>query len=247
MPKKSSASSEGLQITAQQSRFHLDAVDAPASKEIWVKDLSISIGQKEILNRAELRFKERAHYVLVGRNGTGKSTILKAIAEGRIPGIPWSTKVLLLGQTRELTLEEAVGGLSVKEETVLEHVVRSDQVREKLVLEAKALADGVEDQTSPLAAVRAYRQVSHARLERKLEESNLIATRRSGARGKKAREELIKMEEAFEQSKVRLDDDLAALDPATVSTETKAAVDMLAEIQASLELVAIGVFYLDND
>jgi ATP-binding cassette subfamily F protein 3 len=237
MPKKSAASSEGLVITAQQSRFHLDAIDAPASKEIWIKDLSISIGQKEILNRAELRFKECAHYVMVGRNGTGKSTILKAIAEGRIPGIPWSTKVLLLGQTRELGLEDAVGGLSIKEETVLEHVIRSDQAREKLVKEGSVLAAGVEHQADPLAAVRAYRQISHARLEKNLEESNLIATRRSGARGKKAREELIKMEEEFEQSKARLAADLSTLEPAAVSEETKAAVDMLSEVQSSLELM----------
>jgi ATPase subunit of ABC transporter with duplicated ATPase domains len=237
MPKKVAPRSDGLQITAQQSRFHLDAIDTPASKEIWVKDLSISIGQKEILNRAEFRLKERVHYVLVGRNGTGKSTILKAVAEGRIPGIPWSTKILLLGQTRELGLDDAVGGLSIKDETVLEHVVRSDRAREVLLKEAAVLAEGVEHQADPLAAVRAYRQISHARLEKKLEESRLIATRRSGARGKKAREELNKVEEEFERSKGRLVDDLLTLDPATVSEETKAAVDMLAEVQSSLEMV----------
>jgi ATPase subunit of ABC transporter with duplicated ATPase domains len=240
MPKKAaaSASSEGLQITAQQSRFHLDAVDAPASKEIWVKDLSISIGQKELLNRAELRFKECAHYVLVGRNGTGKSTILKAIAEQRIPGIPWSTKVLLLGQTRELSAEDAVGGLSIQEETVLEHVMRSDATRELLLGEVNVLIKGVENQKNSLAAVKAYREVSHARLGKRLDESRLIATRRSGARGKKAREELNKMEEEFEQSKARLEEDLSGLDANTVSVETKAAVDMLSEVQSALELVS---------
>jgi hypothetical protein len=82
MPKKplpsSSAAVEGsepaIQVTAQQSRFHNDAVDAPTSKEILVKDLSIAIGQKELLNRTELFLKEGGHYVLVGRNGVGKSS-----------------------------------------------------------------------------------------------------------------------------------------------------------------------------
>jgi ATPase subunit of ABC transporter with duplicated ATPase domains len=241
MPKKAAAaSSEGLTITAQQSRFYLDAVDAPSSKEIWVKDLSISIGQKEILNRAELRFKECVKYVLVGKNGTGKSTILKAIAEQRIPGIPWSTKVLLLGQTRELGVEDAVGGLSVREETVLEHVVRSDAYRELLLKEADILTKGVENQKDTIAAVRAYREVSHARLTKKLEESRLIATRRSGARGKKAREELNKMEEEFEQSEARLGADLSSLDTSATSAETTAAVDMLAEVQSKLELVRLS-------
>ncbi|KIW04402.1 uncharacterized protein PV09_04680 [Verruconis gallopava] len=237
MPRKTTPA-DGLQISAQQSRYALDAVDAPSSKEIWVKDLSISLGQKEILTRAELRFKERAHYVFVGRNGTGKTTIFKAIAEGRIPGIPWSTKVLLLGQTREIGLEEGFGGLNiVGGETVLEHVLRSDQEREKLVKEEEVLASGIESQNDPLAAVRAYRTISHQRLGKKLDEMKMIATRRSGARGKKAREEQVKMEEEFEQSKKRLCEDLSLLDAAVISEETKAAVDMLSEVQSSLELI----------
>lgn len=127
-----------LQITAQQSRFYLDALNltAPTTSEILVKNLSISIGKKEILSSAELLLKEGSHYVLVGRNGVGKSTLLKALAEGRVPGVSWGIRILLLGQTRELSLEEKVGGVSVREESVLEHVVRSDAVRENLVKEA---------------------------------------------------------------------------------------------------------------
>jgi ATP-binding cassette, subfamily F, member 3 len=137
-PKTGADGEPLLQITAQQSRFHLDALNltAPTTSEILVKDLSMSIGQKEILSHAELFLKEGGHYVLVGRNGVGKSTLLKAAAEGRIPGISWGLRILLLGQTRELSIEEKVGGLSVREETVLEHVVRSDRVRERLVREA---------------------------------------------------------------------------------------------------------------
>lgn len=70
----SEASEPTLTVTAQQSRFHTDAVDAPVSKEILVKDLSISIGQRELLSHAELHLQEGKHYVLVGRNGTGKSS-----------------------------------------------------------------------------------------------------------------------------------------------------------------------------
>jgi ABC-type molybdenum transport system ATPase subunit/photorepair protein PhrA len=80
MPKKPvPAAVEGaepaIQVTAQQSRFHNDAVDAPTSKEILVKDLTISIGERELLSRTELFLKEGAHYVLVGRNGVGKSSM----------------------------------------------------------------------------------------------------------------------------------------------------------------------------
>jgi hypothetical protein len=37
-----------------------------------------------------------------------------------------------------LTLDEEIGGLSVRDETVLEHVVRSDKVRERLMREAES-------------------------------------------------------------------------------------------------------------
>ena len=140
MPKKAAAdvlAQEGVVITAQQSRYFLDAVDAPASKEILIKLLSISIGQRELLNNAELFLQENHHYVLVGRNGEGKSTLLKAIADKQIPGLPWNLRVLLLGQTHEVGVDELVGGLSVAEETVLQHVVRSDKLRERYRREAE--------------------------------------------------------------------------------------------------------------
>jgi ATP-binding cassette, subfamily F, member 3 len=59
------------------------------------------------------------------------------MADKQIPGQPWNLRVLLLGQTRELTLDEAVGGLRVEEESVLQHVIRSDAVRERYSREAK--------------------------------------------------------------------------------------------------------------
>ena len=46
-----------------------------------------------------------------------------------------------------------------------------------------------------MAIVRTKRQIHHGRLESKLAEMKEIATRRSGARGAKARGELIAMEE----------------------------------------------------
>lgn len=43
-----------ITVTAQQSRYALDAVDAPASNEILIKDLSISVSDKELLSHAKL-------------------------------------------------------------------------------------------------------------------------------------------------------------------------------------------------
>jgi ATP-binding cassette subfamily F protein 3 len=185
-----------------------------------------------------LHLVEFRHYVLVGRNGTGKSTLLKAIGDGLIPGIPWSTRILLLGQTREIVAgEDEVDGKKNEEETVIQHVVRSDRIRERQMREAKVLSDAIEHSTDPMAPVRAYRKVTHERLALQIKESHRIAERRSGARGKLARKELIKLEERFEESKERLQQNERDIDPSQLSKETHAAADMLTGIQSALELM----------
>lgn len=82
MPRKAKdGGAEGIVVTAQQSRFAKDSLelDAPTTHEILIKDLSISINQRELLSHAELFLKEGGHYVLVGRNGTGKSSRLECV------------------------------------------------------------------------------------------------------------------------------------------------------------------------
>jgi ATP-binding cassette subfamily F protein 3 len=202
-----------------------------------VKDLSISVSNRELLSRTKLHLVEARHYVLVGRNGTGKSTLLKALGDGLVPGIPWSTRILLLGQTSESSIEDEVDGLSVKDRTVLEHVVQSDRVRERYTREAKVLSEAIENSTDPMAPVRAYRSVTHERLALQLKEGHRVAERRSGARGKQARKELIKLEERFEESKQRLEETENDVDPTKLSEETQGVADMLTSVQASLELM----------
>jgi len=163
--------------------------------------------------------------------------MLKAIGDGLIPGIPWSTRILLLGQTREADVEEGLSGLQIREETVLQHVVKSDRVRERHRREAKLLGDAVEHSMDPMAPVRAYRTISHERLALQLKEAHRVAERRSGARGKLARKELIKLEERFAESKERLEQDESDIDSTQLSEETHAAANMLIGIQAALEMM----------
>lgn len=205
--------------------------------KILVKDLSISISNKELLSHATLHLVEARHYVLVGRNGTGKSTLLKAIGEGLIPGIPWSTRILLLGQIKEADVEDEMEDMRLEDETVMQYVMRSDHVRERFMREAKMLSEAMDMSTDPMAPIRVYRRICHTRLEVQLKEGHRIAERRSGARGKQARKELIKLEERFEESKKRLEKSENDIDPAVLSQDTQAAAGMLASVQYSLELM----------
>ena len=138
-PDESSMGGPPIVVTAQQSRFHADANDPPDSKEIDIKDLTVAIGGKEVVEHANLKIREGTKYVFVGRNGTGKSTLLRALAEGRIPGVPSNLRILLLGQTRIESgdLDENSGGSSADDatNTVLQHVLRSDKSRERALRE----------------------------------------------------------------------------------------------------------------
>ncbi|KAG6851261.1 hypothetical protein H0H93_011697 [Arthromyces matolae] len=230
---------EGVVVTAQQSRFHNDALDVPTTKEIDVKDINLSIAGRDLLTHADLILRENRHYVLVGRNGTGKSTLLRAMAEGRIPGVPWSLDMLLLGQTNfvnsNTTLDEGLAALHFNGGTVLEHVVRSDVKRERALAEATSLSVALENSKDSLAIVSAIRKLKHERLARAHDEMAKIAARRSGARGAKARKDLIAAEEKVAASVALLQQPKSEIDAIAIQEETREAVDMLTDIQTSLD------------
>ncbi|KAF3912046.1 hypothetical protein ABW21_db0201461 [Orbilia brochopaga] len=224
-------------VTAQQSRFHVDADLSAASREIDIKDLSISISSRDLLQNAHLRLLEGNRYVLLGRNGTGKSTLLKCIAEQRIPGLPLDLRCLLLSQTSQSHNEDPAT-------TTLDYVLRSDARREQALHDVAFLSRALDDTTHPFAAVQAYRTLNHARLERELARAQLIADRRSGARGWDARKALNKMEEEVVTSQLSLAavlDDASgntALPAETIENETRLAVQLLDELQAYLDATA---------
>lgn len=202
-----------------------------------MKDLSISISNRELLTHAILNLQRGRHYVLHGRNGIGKSTLLRAIAEDRVPSIPRGVKVLLLGQTQTSpTLEDGVEGLGLQDVSVLQYVIRSDEKREGLIQEAGVLERALE--MGGEAAVRALRKVEFERLRMEVEEANQIAQRRSGARGKESRKVLIGLEEGLKVAGERLEGDVSVEE---MSKETQRAAEVLSEVQTSLELVRFNL------
>lgn len=63
------------------------------------------------------------------------------------------------------------------------------------------ISAALDNATDPSAAVRARRMVKHERLQRTLDEAHQIAQRRSGAKGWKARGDLVKLEERLDTSR----------------------------------------------
>jgi ATP-binding cassette subfamily F protein 3 len=206
-----------------------------------VLDLSISVANQELLNRTTLHLVQSRHYVLVGRNGTGKSTLLEALSDGLIPGIPWTTKIMHLGQIQGMETEVNLEDSQWQSESVLQHVIKSDRTRERLLREARVLSQAFEETKDEWEPIRAYRRVQHERIALKLKEAHRIAERRSGARGKLARKELIELEGLFEKSAQSIREEEEPGDLAHLTREAEAATDMLRDIQASLELIDSSV------
>lgn len=209
-PKSKKADAEpvpegAIVVTAQQSRFH--ELDDSAAKDVDVGDLSINVGRREILQHTRLVLKAGLRYVFVGRNGLGKSTVLKALAERRIPGIAPNIRILLLDQTiveqsQKEMLASKTGG---KVSSVLESVVGNDKLRQRLVEDSARLStvlQGTGEDSSHV--VGTYRQLKLEQLERELEAARLVAQHRSGARGSKARQVVIQKEGEVAEAEQRL-------------------------------------------
>ncbi|EME88709.1 ABC transporter, ABC-F family, GCN-EF3 type [Pseudocercospora fijiensis CIRAD86] len=232
-PSKSSISSGpgSLTITSQQSRFHTETSEFPNTlKEISVKDLNVAIGGRELLSHAEFQLQRGRRYVLHGRNGMGKSTLLKAIKEDLIPSVPRGVRRGFVGQVE---MEEA--GRDGGELSVLEFVVRSDEGRERLLREERMISEALERGEDSMGVVKVYRRVFYERLERRLRDVRQIALRRSGARGRKTREEELKLEGEVEVARQKCLLEEASVEEMAV--ESKKAVEMLTDVQTSLELM----------
>jgi ATP-binding cassette, subfamily F, member 3 len=227
-------------VTTQQSRFHADANDAPESKEVDIKDLTLSISKLEILSHAHLRLREGVHYVFGGRNGTGKSTLLKALAECRIPGIPSNLRILLLGQIRidsDDGIERGHEDIATGSQTVLQHVITSDARRERALREEALLSETLEHGPDHTGTARVVKQLQYEQAERDLAEAQLIAARRSGARGSKARQALIAREKALEEAKILLEETVSETKDVP-SDILQAAVTMLETIRERLSAMS---------
>ncbi|KAG9284858.1 hypothetical protein G9A89_003781 [Geosiphon pyriformis] len=175
---------------SQQSRFHTETLET-LSKEVDLRDVNLTVGTKELLVDARLKLKTGVHYGLIGRNGIGKSTLLKCIAEDALIGFPKNVRVLYIEQLESLN----------EQDTVVNIVLRANKERTRLLHEKQLLSSAIENDGTEEKISRIVRQVQLERLERELENARQIAIKRSGRRGVEARQELIQTEARVEAAK----------------------------------------------
>lgn len=241
--------------TAKQTRFNIDSTNY---RELDIDGLNIIVTSAEkadkpekaagkskgksksdgleILSNAKLRLKEGQRYALVGRNGTGKSTLLKAIAQKLIPGIPEGSRIAILQQTKLTESDEDDKTTKDKkgEGSVLKEVIERATARSIIEQEIQVLADGV-DASDPYAPIRALRGLKHEKLQKRLFLVDKEARMRSGARGLQARKALVAFEKVVADSQALLDQPEDEISADALQAETQEAADMLADLQIQVE------------
>jgi ABC-type multidrug transport system ATPase subunit len=82
-------------------------------QNIHLPSVSLQFAGNDLLTDSPMDVTRGHRYGLLGRNGVGKSTLLRQLAAGGIPGIPHSMRILLVhqqiqGRTDQTTLEALV-------------------------------------------------------------------------------------------------------------------------------------------
>jgi ATP-binding cassette subfamily F protein 3 len=101
--------------------------------DLCLENVTISIGNKVICEEATIKINYGRRYVLIGRNGLGKTTILNNIARKEIDGIP-----------EHLTILHVEQEVVANENTLLDEVLTVDVERCKLLKERDTVSDRLD-------------------------------------------------------------------------------------------------------
>ncbi|CAE7462550.1 ABCF3, partial [Symbiodinium microadriaticum] len=116
---------DGTQISAMT----LPTLDGRSNeRDIHVHNFTVTFGGKVLLDGADLRLVCGRRYGLIGRNGVGKTTLLKHMANFSIDGFPTHHRVLHVKQE-----------VQSSEKSVLQVVLGADVERNNLIAREKEL------------------------------------------------------------------------------------------------------------
>ncbi|KAI8928867.1 P-loop containing nucleoside triphosphate hydrolase protein [Entophlyctis helioformis] len=123
------------------NQMRQQAVSDSRSKDIKLENFDIQYAGKKILTNANLTLVFGRRYGLVGKNGIGKSTLLRAIANKELT-VPQHMRVL--------HVEQEIAG---DDTPALRSVLEADTERESLVAEEKALNAKLNKSSSTAAEI----------------------------------------------------------------------------------------------
>ncbi|KAL6912311.1 hypothetical protein ACP4OV_001116 [Aristida adscensionis] len=106
----------------------------PAVRDIHMENFNVTVGGRDLIQEATITLAFGRHYGLVGRNGTGKTSFLRAMAMHAIDGIPKNCQILHVEQ--EVTGDDT---------TALQCVLNADVERVQLMQEEALLVQQQKD------------------------------------------------------------------------------------------------------
>jgi elongation factor 3 len=107
------SATEGLEDEAPE--------DEEEGEDLCNCQFSLAYGAKILLNTATLRLKRGHRYGLCGKNGTGKSTLMRAITNGQVEGFPSPDEV------RTFYVEHDIDG-SEEDTSVLQFIINDKRI-----------------------------------------------------------------------------------------------------------------------
>lgn len=203
--------------TSQQSRFHTVTFDEFGKNvllnqfTLWIAPPTGNVQAVELLRDTQLKLNYGTSYGLIGPNGIGKSTLLQALADGLVEGLPSSLKILYVNQldTASITTNEDLENAKDKSvlQTVLDADLRVQELRRKTRTLQRVLVE--PDSQGAFASHKAEQlnallQVKNLEVQDEFDAANKIAIKRSRMLGKDARLRLIEVEAKVAQLKREL-------------------------------------------
>ncbi|ETP50886.1 hypothetical protein F442_03897, partial [Phytophthora nicotianae P10297] len=156
----------------------------------------------------QLKLNYGTKYALIGPNGIGKSTLLQALADGLVEGLPQALKILYVNQMDTSSFSDESMERTVLQ-TVLDADTRVSDVRSKLAILQRATT--VSQHSDPFIFASQKAMLLHALLEVKVMEAKeelvtttKIAIKRSGMRGKDARHRQLEAEHTVADLELQL-------------------------------------------
>ncbi len=206
------------------NRFHEATIDH-SSRNIYLNGVNLSISGKNLLTDSQVRIESGYRYGLVGRNGIGKSTLLKALGAGLFEGISSSLRILYVEQIEEQSDNRDI--------TVIDSVLAADVEAIKLKQRLNMLQ--VASSRDNKAVISALQTIKVEDLVEKVEKKKQVAVKRSGERGLAARSELIILENELEDERKKKEKEFEEQFEGKVSTaiedHIQAILDRLRELE----------------
>ncbi|KAM0852648.1 hypothetical protein ACQ4PT_051617 [Festuca glaucescens] len=118
-------------------------------RDIHMQNFSVTVGGRDLIQDQTLTLAFGRHYGLIGRNGTGKTSLLRAMAQYAIDGIPRNCQILHVEQEvtgDDTTALQCVLNADVEQKD-LEDETESNQSRDKIKdgLDKDAIAKRLEE------------------------------------------------------------------------------------------------------